>query len=422
MILAPLKMLLERCSHSASYACGLNCRFYKRRSQAWTASNSDDLDPPSWTRGLSSAGVGSKRSREELAADFPSKRRESGGLTSFGGSFRLPMVFDDHNAYPVAPRANSGKGRTSNTSLVVEEDSPVSKAGVKESKLSGPRIWQVLHNEHRDDSSEDLSTRSGFKKAFSGCLSAPVRSIRFPPHLGRHKHRTFTDMWRSRSIPQASTPDTSARSSSPIPVASPAETQNKDVGNEDTIEPPRLHRKRVETMAVKERKRFLVDKPTIPMIIAMRKWVAETYALLDVHREEDNCWFHPSPPPPHPNGRARGAISRCFFWGDETGRHCIWVNFGVVALIVKHYLTDEQREGYITKGWHLSHLCGNWTCCNWKHFTVEPGTINISRNVCFRLPRGCHHHPQCMKDKKKRLLPVGSTLSMNKTLGRSTTF
>lgn len=61
-------------------------------------------------------------------------------------------------------------------------------------------------------------------------------------------------------------------------------------------------------------------------------------------------------------------------------------------------------EGYVNKSWHLSHLCSNWTCCNWRHMTVESGRINRSRNQCFRNATQCPHNPQCMKDRKRRLL------------------
>lgn len=413
--------MLERCSHSATYTCGLNCQFCHRRFRPWAGSGSHDHIPPSRSLGLSSAGAGSKRPREELAVELPSKRRESGHLTSFEGRFRPFIALDDQSAYGSIPRANSCGVRTVNPTPTSEEAESVIEANVKESRVSEVRVSQFLDTGNTTCGSGDhFSTSSGFEDVFSERLSAPFRAFshRFLSRAGKRKHRSFADIWRSRRIPPMSIPDTTVRPLSPVPVASPAETQGKDVVIQDTIELPRVPKKRVETMVVEERKRFFIDTPTLPMIIAMRKWVADTYALLGVHREEDKCWLHPSPPPPKSNGRARGVISRGFFWADDTGRHCIQVNFGVVALIINHYLTDEQMEGYITKGWHLSHLCGNWTCCNWKHFTVEAGSINIRRNVCFRLPRGCHHSPKCMKDKKRRLLPVAPTLSTDKTLGR----
>lgn len=58
---------------------------------------------------------------------------------------------------------------------------------------------------------------------------------------------------------------------------------------------------------------------------------------------------------------------------------------------------------FINKKWHLSHLCGNWTCVNPGHTTVEPGNVNISRNNCFSHRGGCLHDPKCMKEKKVNL-------------------
>ena len=69
-------------------------------------------------------------------------------------------------------------------------------------------------------------------------------------------------------------------------------------------------------------------------------------------------------------------------------------------------MTEGQRLGYINEAWHLSHLCGNWTCCNWKHFTVEPGVVNVGRNSCFMYAGGCNHEPRCMKHLKRLLLHV----------------
>ena len=68
-------------------------------------------------------------------------------------------------------------------------------------------------------------------------------------------------------------------------------------------------------------------------------------------------------------------------------------------------MTKQQKDGFINKQWHLSHLCGNWTCLNPAHTTVEPGNINISRNNCFSHRSGCLHNPPCMKDKK---VPLGA--------------
>jgi hypothetical protein len=60
----------------------------------------------------------------------------------------------------------------------------------------------------------------------------------------------------------------------------------------------------------------------------------------------------------------------------------------------------------------LSHLCGNWPCLNPAHATVEPGSVNISRNNCFSHRSGCAHTPQCLKDKKVPLGADGKLLDL----------
>jgi hypothetical protein len=73
-------------------------------------------------------------------------------------------------------------------------------------------------------------------------------------------------------------------------------------------------------------------------------------------------------------------------------------------------MNKQQKDGFINKQWHLSHLCGNWTCLNPAHTTVEPGNINLSRNNCFSHRSGCLHTPPCMKDKKVPLGPDGKLM------------
>ncbi|MCJ1453623.1 hypothetical protein MMC28_003970 [Mycoblastus sanguinarius] len=134
----------------------------------------------------------------------------------------------------------------------------------------------------------------------------------------------------------------------------------------------------------------------------MEKHVADIYKFLDPFRNHDDCHLHPQPP--HLDGRSTRKIYRNFYWTDDSGTHKLGVNAGLILLIMEHYLTDAQKAGYINQSWQLSHLCGNWTCCNWRHLTVESGPINVSRNACFRSPGVCRHSPPCMKDKKRQLL------------------
>lgn len=379
-------MLLERCSHSASYTCGFECRFFNQSLRTWAVSKSEDAGRPSWKVGPSSTGAGSKRPREELAVESSSKRRESGRLKFF-------------------------------TPLIVADVRPVSEASTQASKVSELEDSQFLDTGNRDHvSGEDDLTGSGRKSSLKA-LGPLIRasSHRHLSRSDRRKKRSRVETWKPRRLPPKSNLESTVRSPSPGLTASPAAGQYRHVAIAAPVVPA-LPKKRTETMTVQERKRCFIDTPTLPMITAMKNWVTGTYALLDTHRRKHDCWLHPSPPAPRSNGRAAGVIHRGFFWADGSGRHCISVNFGIVALIVNHYLTNEQKEGYITQRWHLSHLCGNWTCCNWIHFTVEAGHINISRNICFMIPGRCSHSPKCMKDKKKRLLPAAPKRSMDKVL------
>lgn len=158
-----------------------------------------------------------------------------------------------------------------------------------------------------------------------------------------------------------------------------------------------------DTVNVSDRKRHFMYNPTDAMTGKMKKYVHDFYRLFDGMRSE-NCWLHPCPPAPCRNGRPRGTIQCGFVWKDASGDHKLKVNFGFVALIVRNQITEEQMKGYVKESWHLSHLCGNWTCCNWRHMTVESGRINNSRNQCFPSHGHCSHKPQCMKHRKRLFL------------------
>jgi hypothetical protein len=79
-------------------------------------------------------------------------------------------------------------------------------------------------------------------------------------------------------------------------------------------------------------------------------------------------------------------------------------------------MNKQQKDGFINKQWHLSHLCGNWTCLNPGHTTVEPGSINIKRNNCFSHRSGCPHDPECKKEKKVPLGPDGKLIDHNASI------
>ena len=155
-----------------------------------------------------------------------------------------------------------------------------------------------------------------------------------------------------------------------------------------------------DNLTIPERKRQFIESPSQSTRYRMRKWVKSTLAFFSSTLSAAECWHHPFP------GKG-GNIVRSFGWSDLSGSHSLLVNYGIVALLVISSLTKEQKEGYIEESWHLSHLCGNWTCCNWRHFTVESGRVNTNRNRCMRYANRyvpyeeydrnhCQHKPVCM--------------------------
>ena len=161
---------------------------------------------------------------------------------------------------------------------------------------------------------------------------------------------------------------------------------------------------------VSDRKRYFMYTPDDALKEKMKEYVKDVYKLFGAIHKSDDCMLHRSPPPARNNGRPIGVISCGFVWKDSSGKQHLKVNFGIVALIVKRKITEDQMKGYVERSWHLSHLCGNWTCCNWRHMTVECGRTNVSRNKCFRSARSCSHKPPCMKHRKRRF-PVTVDIS-----------
>jgi hypothetical protein len=186
--------------------------------------------------------------------------------------------------------------------------------------------------------------------------------------------------------------------------------------NPSTQDTPRVPRNK---LTCRERKRITVssNRPA-KLTESMKLWISKTHYLLDPFREDDECWLHPSPPPAQvaANGTIRpcGKLQKTFTWQDCQGKHSIILNYGIVSKLVFHKMTKQQKDGFITKQWHLSHLCGNWTCLNPAHTTVEPGAVNISRNNCFSHRCGCPHSPKCMKERKIALGTDGKPVDHNR--------
>ncbi|KAF8859930.1 hypothetical protein BDZ45DRAFT_339299 [Acephala macrosclerotiorum] len=189
---------------------------------------------------------------------------------------------------------------------------------------------------------------------------------------------------------------------------------------------PEAEKAPLNKISCRERKTIVTSFNCPPSLMkAMKQWIRKTHNLLDPFREDDDCWFHPSPPAARVTSsglRPVGKLQRHFAWQDHRGKHSLVLNYGIVSKIVNYKMTKQQKDGFINKQWHLSHLCGNWTCLNPTHTTVEPGGINISRNNCFSHRSGCHHEPKCMKDKKVSLAPDGKPInhSTSYTRGEAT--
>lgn len=173
--------------------------------------------------------------------------------------------------------------------------------------------------------------------------------------------------------------------------------------------PKTLH----NTMTISERKYFLVFTPSSEITSRMNKIVSDIYAPF-YGRQESTCWLLPSPARPKSNTRAAGTFQFVFQWRTSSDRQLLRVNFGILALIVNNCLTESQAEGYVNQAWQVSRLCGNRACCNWRHFTVEPKPLSVSRINCFKSPGPCPHEPPCMKDRKILCSPKPQVLSGKK--------
>jgi len=204
-------------------------------------------------------------------------------------------------------------------------------------------------------------------------------------------------------------------------TSGPASSVQTCPGHKSPLVRPPPPKQPFNKVTCRERKRIIVSSNRPPALTkAMCQWVDKTNYLLDPFREDNECWFHPSPPSAHlsMNGILRpcGKLQKRFNWQDRIGKHSIVLNYGIVSKLVNYKMTKQQKDGFINKQWHLSHLCGNWICLNPAHTTVEPGHINISRNNCFSHRSGCFHNPLCMKDKKVSLGVDGKPVDHNASI------
>ena len=157
-----------------------------------------------------------------------------------------------------------------------------------------------------------------------------------------------------------------------------------------------------QSMTIVERRRFFLYTPTENIQAASKNFFSNVYQVLDIAGSNEECRLHHTPP--YFNGKPAETISFTFRWKIEHRSHQLYVEWGIIALLVRGQLTAAQMDGFVNKSWRLSHLCGNWTCCNWRHFTVESRHDIQSRDACFKSPAKCMHNPPCLKEKKRQLL------------------
>ena len=98
-------------------------------------------------------------------------------------------------------------------------------------------------------------------------------------------------------------------------------------------------------LTCRERKHIIVSSTRRPHHIkkAMQLWLELTNRLLDPFREDNECWFHPIPPPPRLTSigtlRPCGNIRKTSQWQDRHGKHSLVLNFGMVSKILFHAMT-----------------------------------------------------------------------------------
>lgn len=175
------------------------------------------------------------------------------------------------------------------------------------------------------------------------------------------------------------------------------------------VEKPKSRR---ESWRIQKRKKYFLRtrdrRIKKRMIEQHRRYYPDLDSSSNIIRED--CAFDPCPPE-KPDGTLEGGRYITFWWRDHLNRlHRYDVNIGILGRILKSGLTETQIAGIIDHAWHTSHLCGNSTCLNWRHFWIESGSTNGSRRRCHKIGfRGkCQHFPRCMRERKRRLLVTQS--------------
>ena len=385
----------SQCCRSETIVCGLDCRLHVQRRTHGLDSFRKGFHLPTWSLTDNDLPRGEKRSRDEDSSRSTSAKRECGGLTfppSPFSSLIIPGEMQESSPFSsTRPHYHETSTLPRHVLVVDERTSISSESSLPPSCTEYIGLPQVSRGDSSQAFDQTYSSGIGATK-FADTKSQTARAAdhngtRFCEPGGPHGPPSLPNLGSNVSGEFCSSTNSSCGPQNPQIATN---TPNTPKG----------------TVSVEDRKRYFIEKSTAQMVEAMKRVIDYTYMKLDPLRSNGECWLHPKPPLANSQtGRLRGSIHHNFKWKDHNSlhSHSLSVNFGIVALLVESFLTAEQKEGFIQKAWHLSHLCGNWTCLNWRHFTVEDGSINIQRNACFMHRNGCVHNPPCMKQLKRRL-------------------
>lgn len=147
------------------------------------------------------------------------------------------------------------------------------------------------------------------------------------------------------------------------------------------------------------RKRVFFDTHRHLKRASLERILQRYYSSLPRDRSSKNCWLYSGSRLPRRKGSQ--ALCMCVTFRDDGHPSTLYLNVLLVKMLLEDKLSREHIDGFVNEAWHVSHLCGNWTCLNTEHVVLEHGSINSKRNSCFRVVDGpCSHIPKCMKHLK----------------------
>ena len=387
--------------HPDTFISGFDCGLQSRKHMQGPGSLEEASQLPTWSLTKNDLPRGEKRSWEEEFSSFVAGKRRCERLTFFSETSR-PFKIEDHQGFDTFSNSPLHLHETNSLANRARVENEIA-AVPRKSFLSPNAIENVLTPRVVSGATTNVVGQN-----HGGAPEIAMYGITGDCILETANHSTNRQQAAKSSsrdfalLADAESGATGEQFQSSISWL--VELERKTV-----VPIPKAPK---DNLPVKDRKRFFIETPATALAGAMTKWVSNIYNILDPWRSDEECWLHPGPPPPsRKTGRAHGSIRYNFGWKNDNSSHSLSVSFGVVAWIAESFLTEAQKSGFINEGWRLSHLCGNWTCCNWRHFTIEPGTINVRRNSCFKYRNGCTHNPPCMKHLTRRLSITASSRS-----------